>query len=124
MNINDTVRVRLTNAGRNLLLEHYSLGQMPGEAELSANLLKPGWLGGWPEFPLWELMQIFGPHIYRGMVDLLFADNEIILGAQTIAPASAPETSAPGGLKRRRSAKKDGDHDRPRSPALGSPTAP
>lgn len=27
--------------------------------------------------PLWELMQLFGPHIHMGMTKMLFVNNEI-----------------------------------------------
>jgi hypothetical protein len=60
MNINDTVRVRLTELARSKQGDDYW-----SDAEKSG------------EWQLWRLMQVFGPHIHMGMVGTLFEGNEI-----------------------------------------------
>lgn len=67
ININDTVRVRLTEAGQD---RYYGL-----------TFNKATGL----QMPLWELMQIFGPglHIGIGITEMYFVDNEIELCAKT-----------------------------------------
>lgn len=62
MNMNDRVRVKLTNHGKLICtMAAYSVVNHNGMIEL----------------PLWELMQIFGPRIHMGMPHMFFVDNEI-----------------------------------------------
>ena len=68
-NINDTVRVRITPIGKQLLRKNW----LDVHAEIWAN----GGVGyeyrepeedadGWSEWQLWALMQEFGPHLHLG----------------------------------------------------------
>lgn len=68
LNINAAVRVTLTAAGLRWYHEfHDRLGLRPREF--------PGDPAG--EFTLWQLMQIFGPHISPGIPEGPFVDNRI-----------------------------------------------
>lgn len=69
-NVNDTVRVRLTDVGRQIVKHKHD--------ELNAFLrARNGTLqhgdgtvtedaDGWSEWLLWQLMQTFGPYMYNG----------------------------------------------------------
>lgn len=68
ININNRVRVRLNDTGREIFrLER---------EQSNANMRNAGYKGilethkkeedGWSTWPLWELMQMFGPHISMG----------------------------------------------------------
>lgn len=58
LNINDRVRVRLTEAGRKHLKTLND--KNPYKIRVKGDLY------GWSEWHLWELMQIFGSEIYMG----------------------------------------------------------
>lgn len=62
MNVNDTVRVTLTPAGRAVQGDDYW-----SDSEKSG------------EWVLWRLMQVFGPHMYNGQPEALFEKNEVML---------------------------------------------
>jgi hypothetical protein len=64
-NINENVRVRLTESGRRILLE--SGRSIPRED-----------LNGWSEWQLWVLMEAFGPHLHIGVLPTPF-ETEIEL---------------------------------------------
>jgi hypothetical protein len=64
-NLNDDVKVKLTDHGRDLLAKKRRLTQQPDEA-------------GYTKFQLWELMNIFGEHLYNGC-SIPFEFNRILL---------------------------------------------
>lgn len=66
MNINEKVRVALTEAGEGILVKS-------GEARF-----RPVHTG-YRTFQLWELAHIFGEEMYNGGPNL-FVDNELIIG--------------------------------------------
>lgn len=76
-NINYEVKVKLTEYGRELYYHQFD------------DLIKQGMLmtpiqpkvdkEGYTTFQLWELMSIYGPHIYMGMTKLPFQDNAIYI---------------------------------------------
>lgn len=74
-NFNDTVWVRLTPAGREALADYWS--EYPPKYRGS-----PREEDGWSEFQLWELMQIFGPHMYMAGQQV-FVGNVFRLEART-----------------------------------------
>ena len=63
MNLNDNVRMKLTNEGI-AVLEAADVGVHANEE-------------GVLETKLWTVMQVFGPHIYHGMTQQFFAYNDI-----------------------------------------------
>jgi hypothetical protein len=64
-NLNDDVKVKLTDHGRDLLAKKRRLTRQPDEA-------------GYTKFQLWELMNIFGEHFYNGC-SIPFEFNRILL---------------------------------------------
>jgi hypothetical protein len=66
VNINQTCKVKLTEKGKKILFEYYR--DWPGVPEDKLE----------KEFHLWELMQIFGPHVYNGC-EIPFVNNVIDL---------------------------------------------
>ncbi|TQR97335.1 hypothetical protein [Paenibacillus ottowii] len=79
MNINDHVEVILTKTGIEMLENHYQEAyshlpisiRMPLDTHFKASKQEP------IQFQLWELMQIYGPHIFLGMRESPFVGNEI-----------------------------------------------
>ena len=67
-NINDSVKVRLTDYGRDILRQkqdvRHSLQHMDAQ--------------GCTKFQLWELMNTFGSHIYNGAIRQCFNDNIVL----------------------------------------------
>lgn len=63
ININDTVRVKLTDTGRAMLVEQDMRAYKLPEAD------------GYTEFHLWELMQVFGSAMFHGNPNLPFETN-------------------------------------------------
>jgi hypothetical protein len=66
LNVNDTVSVRLTDAGKKIFDAYY--GGKLQTPPVSERI----------KFPLWELMQIFGKHIHLGACPF-FDGNDIEL---------------------------------------------
>lgn len=54
-NINNVVKVKLTDLGRKILA-----------ADTHRYIVLKEDRAGWSEWQLWELMQVFGPHLYMG----------------------------------------------------------
>lgn len=79
MNINNYVEVVLTKTGIDILENHYMKTyshlpiniRMPLDMHLKASKQEP------IQFQLWELMKMFGPHIFLGMNESPFVGNEI-----------------------------------------------
>jgi hypothetical protein len=69
LNLNAACRVTLTDAGRRWYREHYTA--------LGIERFIPDPIP--EEFTLWELMHVFGPHVYNGCVEIPFVDNQIEL---------------------------------------------
>jgi len=72
LNINDHVKVRLTDLGRRLHRQHW-------DKVFSSHIMSPPRYqpprddgSGWSEFQLHELMSLFGQHIGPGFSDLPF----------------------------------------------------
>lgn len=73
MNMNDTVRVTLTEAGKRCAVEWgRGLGVKAG-FEMSDRERAGEW-------QLWRLMQVFGAAMYNGMPEALFEKNEVLFG--------------------------------------------
>jgi hypothetical protein len=68
-NINDYVKVRLTDKGMKVLADHYG-GEIP---EWFVNYMEDGWT----KFQLWDLASIFGENLYNGCT-LPFETNILI----------------------------------------------
>ena len=58
-NINNPVKVRLTDFGKRVLGKHQLMMHRPDE-------------DGYSEFQLWDLMSIYGPHLFNGALSLPF----------------------------------------------------
>lgn len=87
MNVNDTVRVTLTEAGKRRAAE------WGREYGITAGLeMSDGERAG--EWQLWRLMQVFGAAMYNGMPKPLFEKNEILFGGK----AMTYDGKAMGGL--------------------------
>jgi hypothetical protein len=69
ININDTVKVRLTKLGRTIAAQERecirSILARNGCVNLMLPERKPD-AEGWTEWQLWDLMQVFGPRLYHG----------------------------------------------------------
>jgi hypothetical protein len=66
-NVNNPVRVRITPEGRKLISEPQRIPVTGGIITLdpiAADHKEDA--EGWSEWQLWELAQVFGPHIYLG----------------------------------------------------------
>jgi hypothetical protein len=74
MNTNDPVWVELTDYGKEVLRQHWA-------GVITIN--KPNYeslyhiTNGWYRFSLWELMHIYGPHLYNGARFMPFEKNEV-----------------------------------------------
>ena len=75
-NINDYVKVKLTDKGRELhkryqneLLKHWDKYEYKAPKEDE---------DGWSKWQLWDLMQTFGPHIHLGGINPFDTEIEII----------------------------------------------
>jgi hypothetical protein len=77
-NLNDKVKVKLTEAGREMYREFFTeavapmvpyLPALDSSADLDAD--------GFSAFHFWELMQVFGPKMHMTMTDMPFEGNEI-----------------------------------------------
>ena len=70
-NINQSVKVRLTQGGKNLLQRKRAelLQGMDGKISANAWALPTEDADGWSEWQLWELMREFGQHIYVGQIN-------------------------------------------------------
>lgn len=64
-NVNDKVRVRLTDYGRQCLADNYHRLSVSARVPISAPNPTPD-DEGWTEWQLWTLMQEFGPHMRMG----------------------------------------------------------
>jgi hypothetical protein len=69
-NINDCVRVKLTEKGKKMLAEHCG-GEIPDWYDTYYKYDE------WYQFQLWDLMNIFGSHIHMGS-DNPFETNILI----------------------------------------------
>lgn len=67
MNINDRVRVKLTERGRQLHLKHFN------ELYASYGRLRPTYVppredvDGWSEWTMWDLMREYGRYLHNGV---------------------------------------------------------
>ncbi|MEK7519719.1 MAG: hypothetical protein AAB581_00530 [Patescibacteria group bacterium] len=67
MNINDFVTVRLSSEGVRTYEDYFStLAKRLGRRKEDIYIKLDRRRGGRVEFPLWRLMEIFGPKIYHG----------------------------------------------------------
>ena len=68
ININIQVKIKLTQYGRNILKQHYS--EFPSLAKLDET--------GYFKSELWNIMYIFGEHLYNGSKQII-EENELLL---------------------------------------------
>lgn len=73
MNVNDTVRVTLTEAGKRRVSEWGKTLGVKAGFEMSDSERAGEW-------QLWRLMQVFGDAMYNGMAEPLFEKNEVSFG--------------------------------------------
>jgi hypothetical protein len=78
VNINTPVRVKLTDQGLSKLLTR----RVPATSDEN----------GFNQFQLWELFQIFGPHIYHGMPKPLFEGNDLYFNDDATPSSTEMET--------------------------------
>ena len=78
INVNHRVRARLTEHGKNVLVNYYSSTGKTEEGEKYCNAVYPQWRAGLLETELWQLFEIFGPKLYLGCA-IPFELNEIEL---------------------------------------------
>ena len=66
INLNDKVRVKLTDMGRDRLVSYCMIpDRCRDRAITSADICYPGWRGGdWVVFKLFEMAHIFGPDMH------------------------------------------------------------
>lgn len=78
MNLNDSVRVQLTEEGKRIFYEHCHRDGMPPKMalEIFQKHIKS------QEFQLWELMNIFGKYMYNGNPNLPFVNNTLEIIAE------------------------------------------
>lgn len=69
VNCNQWAGVRLTAIGRRIYRDHYAQFGNPREPEVDAE--------GWTWLLLWQVMHIFGPHIYLGCDEPFDANLEL-----------------------------------------------
>jgi hypothetical protein len=82
-NMNDYARVRLTQAGIELV-EKYERQFDSSMPEHLRGYVKQPEMDGSYKFRLWELMHIFGPVFYLGNFTMPFEDNNLIIGEAPI----------------------------------------
>ena len=78
INMNDKVKVKLTEAGRETYRAFMTDVSAPLEPYLPA--LDPSRdldADGFSEFHFWEIMQVFGPRMHMGMTEMPFEENAI-----------------------------------------------
>ena len=66
LNINDQVRVKLTEFGKEILTKYYT---KPVASELN----------GYYKFSLWGFAKIFGKELYNGQKNPVIEDNKLII---------------------------------------------
>ncbi len=78
-NMNDTVRVKLTDHGRRLHRLHFEhlFSDYRGVAYTYYGPKEDA--GGWSEWRLWELVSIFGKHIYMGGENVFETNIELVM---------------------------------------------
>ena len=76
-NLNDPVKVKLTPKGRNILVKRHNRFIITTKEEVKK--MHPVDDEGYTVFQLWNLMQIFGEHIYMGDTNPPFEMNIIIV---------------------------------------------
>lgn len=91
MNLHDTVRVRLTDAGRDALRRAVSVRGLFGYHEPAAVEIAREMEAG---APLWQLFYWFGPAMYMGNPAQVFERNEIEF-VESSAACAAPAADSP-----------------------------
>lgn len=86
-NVNDEVRVRLTEGGWDVLREKYQHalfeeGYQHLRVEAEEN-------DGWLQFPLWDLMVTFGPHMKIGRPPLMQGYMDLQVPQQHVVAKAA-----------------------------------
>ena len=76
-NLNETVKVKLTAKGRNILVKHHNRFLETTKEEVKK--MHPSDEEGYTEFQMWTLMQIFGNNVYMGQLEYPFDMNMIIV---------------------------------------------
>ncbi len=81
INLNDRVRVRLTDEGRRIYRDWWLA---LSAANCISKYFPPVEVDGVSQFQLWELMNIFGSHVYMGNSNLPFAPEFNIMDGDWI----------------------------------------
>ena len=76
ININDDVKVRLTNDGRSYLLGYGEAFYSDYPATFAKLMLRDS--DGYVTMQLWKLMEIFGKYMWHGAKQM-FVNNEILI---------------------------------------------
>lgn len=84
-NINDHVKVKLTEKGRDIYYHRYDdwFGQFPNSDYVPIASYPEVDEDGYTEIQLWHLMEIFGPYLYNGC-NVPFEDNNIYFDEKTV----------------------------------------
>lgn len=76
ININDNIKVRLTEHGLRIHFDHYH--KYLGDKFPISNCLPDRDEKGYTKYQLWEFANIFGEHLFNG-ADQVIKDNEVII---------------------------------------------
>lgn len=80
INLNDTAWVRLTPHGEKVWADYWARVSPP-----DMRSMRQGANGdGWSVFPVWSLMEVFGPELYHG-ADIPFEHNEVRIRPNRVA---------------------------------------
>lgn len=78
MNINETVKVKLTEHGVDVYLGFHNMAFLPKRHHITRDGFKAkADSEGWHSFQLWHLMEVFGPHIHL-TANQFFENNNIM----------------------------------------------
>ena len=84
-NVNDPVRIKLTERGRLFLREQHAAWCAEHPTVSLKYTPRSEDRDGWSEWQMWVLMETFGPAVHNGF-DLLFETDILILQRHTPAP--------------------------------------
>ena len=95
LNLNNYATVTMQPEGVRILKEYWRSG-FPGQpVEEALDLMYPTWRTGAIRIQLWEMCQIFGPHMKMGMVNPLETDIEVRIPSASANQPTAAESAAP-----------------------------
>lgn len=87
-NVNSSVRVKLTDEGRKIHRDRHDnlRKKLPSGVEFNYRPPEED-ADGYSKWQLWELMQVFGPHICLGCVNPFDTEIQFIVDSKNIYPA-------------------------------------